>query len=144
MKQSSVNSIIQNVSFQMGLLHFAHLLMTSDGVIDERERLALEQIMEEENIPEMVFHDFQDNVVHKTEKQIYEDGVELLSSCSDQEKLCAIVHLFRLSEADNTIHEKEVRLLFYSLKGTDVDFEDVELTARLVRAGKKTMQAATR
>jgi uncharacterized tellurite resistance protein B-like protein len=144
MKQSSANIITQNVSYQMGLLHFAHLLMTSDGVIDERERSALEQIMEEENIPEIVFHDFQDNVVHKTEKQIYEDGVELLSGCTDQEKLCAIVHLFRLSEADNTIHEKEVRLLFYSLKGTDVDFEDVELTARLVKAAKKPIQMAVK
>ncbi len=140
MKNLSINITTQNVSYQMGLLHFAHLLMTSDGVIDERERLALEQIMEEENIQEMILRDFQDNVIHKTEKQIYEDGVELLSSCTDQEKLCAIVHLFRLSEADENIHQKEVRLLFYSLKGTDVDFEDVELTARLVKAGKKTIQ----
>jgi uncharacterized tellurite resistance protein B-like protein len=137
MNTLSATIITQNVSFQMGLLHFAHLLMTSDGVIDERERLALAQIMEEENIPEMIFRDFQDNVIHKTEKQIYEDGVDLLNSCTDQEKLCTIVHLFRLSEADNSIHEKEVRLLFYSLKGTDVDFEDVELTARLVKAAKK-------
>jgi uncharacterized tellurite resistance protein B-like protein len=144
MKQSSINSIDQNVCFQMGLLHFTHLLMTSDGVIDERERLALEQIMEEENIPEMIFRDFQDNVVHKTEKQTYEDGVDLLSRCTDQEKLCAIVHLFRLSEADDAIHEKEVRLLFYSLKGTDVDFEDVELTARLVKAAKKPIQVAVK
>jgi uncharacterized tellurite resistance protein B-like protein len=136
----SVSFMNQNVSFQMGLLHFVHLLMTSNGQIDERERLAMKKIIEEENIPDLIFDDFQDNVIHKTEKQVYEDGVDLLGHCTDQEKLCAIVHLFRLSEADPNIHEKEVRLLFYSLKGTHADFEEVELTARLVKAANQPMK----
>ncbi len=128
--------ISQNVSYQMGLLHLAHLLMASDGVIDDHERLAMGQIIEEENISEIIFADFQDNIIHKTEKQVYEDGIEFLNACSDQEKLCALVHLYRLSQTDHHIHEKEVRLLFYSLKSTNVDFEDVELIARLVNARK--------
>jgi uncharacterized tellurite resistance protein B-like protein len=132
----STEIINQNVSYQMGLLHLAHLLMTSDGIIDEREKQAMMQIIEEENIPEIVFSDFQDNVVHKTEKQVYEDAVDFLNACSEHEKLCAMVHLYRLSQADEHIHEKEIRLILYALDGTKVDFEDVELTARLVSARK--------
>jgi uncharacterized tellurite resistance protein B-like protein len=140
MKLPTIDTANQNINFQMGLLHFAHLLMTVDGVIDERERLAIKQIIEEENIPEIVFADFQDNVVHKTEKQVYEDAVEFLNECSEHEKLCALVHLYQLSQADEHIHEKEVKLILFALDGTKVDFEDVELTARLVSARKTHMK----
>ncbi len=125
-----------SLNYQLGLLHCTHLLMTVDGVIDEREKEAIGEIRQEENIPEEVYNDFNATILTKTEQEVYQTGVDLLNSCSEQEKLCAIVHLFRLSEADHNIHEKEVRLLFYSLKGTNVDFEDVEMTARLVKSQK--------
>lgn len=125
-------------SYQFGLLHFAHLLVTVDGVMDDREVNALKEICLEENITEEVFKKFQADIASKTEKEVYQKGVELLSGCTDQEKLCAIVHLFQLSEADDNIHEKEVRLLFYSVKGTNVDFEDVEMTSRLLKSQKQT------
>lgn len=136
MKLPVIDTLNQNINFQMGLLYFAHLLMTVDGVIDEHERQAMKQIIEQENIPEIVFADFQDNVVHKTEKQVFEDAVEFLNECSEHEKLCALVHLYRLSQADKHLHEKELKLILYALGGTKVDFEDVELTARLVSARK--------
>jgi uncharacterized tellurite resistance protein B-like protein len=141
MTDSIIYGVSQNVNFQIGVLHVAHLLMHSDGVIDERERLALHQIMEEENIPTIILEDFQDNVIHKTERQVYEDGVDFLNSCSEHEKLCALVHLYQLSEADDYIHEKELRFLLYALEKTNIDFEDVELTARLVKSRKKAQKS---
>ncbi len=125
----------QNLNYQMGLLHFAHLLAAVDGHIDEREKSALREIQVEEEISDLIFHEFEKTIASKPEQEVYKNGIELLNQCTEQEKLCALVHLYRMAEADNQIQMKEVRLLMYSLKATHVDFEDVELTARMVKVG---------
>jgi len=126
----------QHSAYHQGLLHCAHLLMSVDGVVDERETNTLQTICKEENIAPVEFTLFQQAIASKSEKQIYLDGLNLLNECTKQERLCALVHLFTITESDETVHRKEVRFLLYSLKGTDVDFEDIEMTARLVKAQK--------
>lgn len=125
----------QNQNYQLGLLHFAHLLVTVDGFVDEREKNAINSLLKEEKIPEQVYLDFQKSVKSKSEKDLYEKGVQLLSQCSEEEKLSALVHLYRLSEIDDNVHVKEVRLLLYSLKANNVEFEDVVLSAKMLKAG---------
>ena len=127
----------QNSNYQMGLLHFAHLLVTVDGYVDEREKKAMRSLQLEEQIPDQVFQDFQMNVASKSEREVYLLGINLLNQCNEQEKLCALVHLYRMAEADNEMHIKEVRLLLYSLKATEVEFEDVVLSARMLKAANK-------
>jgi uncharacterized tellurite resistance protein B-like protein len=131
-----MRAVQQNLNYQLGLLHFAHLLVTVDGFIDEREKKAMSDLRAEEEIPEPVLHEFEKTVIPKSEKEVFQQGVTLLNQCTEQEKLCALVHLYRMAEADNQMHIKEVRLLLYSLKATHVEFEDVVLTARMVKAGK--------
>jgi uncharacterized tellurite resistance protein B-like protein len=126
----------QNLNYQLGLLHFAHLLVTVDGVVDEREKKAMRELQIEEQIPELVFHEFEEAIIPKSEREVFQQGVSLLNLCNEQEKLCALVHLYRMAEADNQVHIKEVRLLLYSLKATNVEFDDVVLTANMVKAGK--------
>jgi hypothetical protein len=126
----------QNLNYQLGLLHFAHLLLMVDGFVDDREVVALHDLLVEEQIPDLVFQDFKKMIEPKSEREVYWQGVNFLNLCDEQEKLCALVHLYRMAEADNKFHVKEIRLLLYSLKTTKVEFEDVELTARLVKAGK--------
>src|SRR6267154_5344552 len=125
----------QNQNYQLGLLHFAQLLVTVDGFIDDREKSAINSLLKEEHIPEEVYNDFQKLVKSKSERELYDRGVKLLSQCSEEEKLSALVHLYRLSEIDNNVHVKEVRLLLYSLKATNVEFEDVVLSAKMLKAG---------
>src|SRR6266487_4534722 len=125
----------QSQNYQLGLLHFAHLLVTVDGFIDDREKTAMISLIKEEQIPDQLYADFQKTVNTRSQHEVYDRGVKLLSTCSDEEKLSALVHLYRLSEIDNNVHVKEVRLLLYSLKATNVEFEDVVLSARLLRAG---------
>ncbi len=128
--------------YHQGLLLFAHLLMNVDGVVDERELKALQEIRQEEDIPEVTFAAFRETIARKPEKDLYHEGIDLLNSCSDQERLCALVHLYLLTESDLSIHPREVRLLLYSLRRTHVDFDEIELTARLVKANKATSQRA--
>jgi len=117
-------------NYQLGLLYLVHLLISSDGVIDEREKAALQKIKTKENISDALFAQFQKDVGEKKEREIYQNGIELLNKCTDEEKLNAFVNLYKLSEADGNVHVKEVRLLLYSIKMTGIEFNDVVDRAR--------------
>ncbi len=120
----------QNLQFHLGLLHFAHVLMNVDGSVDQREEDILNRIKDEEKISDKVFSYFKETVQGKAERKIYEEGVELLNKCTEDERLTAFAHLYQLASADKNFHEKEVRLLMYSLQSTNISFEDVKLRAK--------------
>lgn len=121
-----------NSNFHFGLLYLAHLLISSDGVIDDKEREALLSIKRKENIPDDRYREFQKSVAEEKERDIYQKGIELLNLCNDHEKLTAFVHLYKMSEADGRVHVKEVRLLLYSIKMTGIEFNDVVQKAQEV------------
>lgn len=120
-----------NINFQMGLLHMVHLLANVDGVVDEREKQVLRDIKREEEIPDSTFLDFEKRVNVFGERDIYREGIDMLNQCSEEEKLRIFVHLYRLAEADNELNIREVRLLLYALKITQIEFDDVVMTARM-------------
>jgi uncharacterized tellurite resistance protein B-like protein len=108
-----------------------HLLVTVDGHIDERERAAIDAIRKEENIGEKLCADFEAKVEKMNEQEIYSTGINLLSNCTDDERLAAFVHLYKLAEADASITNKEVRFLLYGLKINNLSFQDVILSANM-------------
>jgi len=112
-------------NYQLGLLYLTHLLISADGVIDEKEFVSLLRIKNKENIPDPTFKEFEDSVRNKTEKEIYKTGIDIISACSDEEKLEAFAHLYNMSEVDGSIHVREVRLLLYSIKAAGIEFNDV-------------------
>jgi len=124
------------LNYHLGLLHLAHLLMNADGFVDQREKKVILELQQEEQIPDFVMRTYYNAVKNKTEREIFKQGIDLLNPCTEEEKLCALVHLYCLAEADNLVHVKEVRLLLYSLKATTVDFDDVVMTAMLLKARK--------
>ncbi len=117
-------------SLQLGLLYFSYLLVMVDGEVDLREKAAIDKIKEKENIPDWIFDDFEESIASLTEQQIFKKGVEMMNRCSDADKLKAFVQLYLLTEIDDKVHRKEVRFLLYSLKATNVPFEEVELRAK--------------
>ena len=114
-----------NENYQIGLLYLAYLLISADGVIDERERTALLKIKKDENIPDARFDEFEKQIAKLKEREIYHHGINLMSECTDEEKLNAFVHLYKMSEADGRVHVKEVRLLLYSIRQVGIEFDDV-------------------
>jgi uncharacterized tellurite resistance protein B-like protein len=112
-------------NYQIGLLYLTHLLISADGVIDEKEFVSLFQIKNKEKIPDSVFKEFEDSLRDKTEKDIYKTGIDLIGACTDQEKLDAFAHLYNMSEIDGAFHVREVRLLLYSIKAAGIEFNDV-------------------
>ena len=120
-----------STNFKLGLLHFVHMLINVDGHIDDREMAAIQAIKKEEHIDDELFQEFSKSISNSKEHDIHQRGVELLNSCTEEERLCAFVHLFRIAESDTSINMKEVRLLMYSIKATKIDFDDVVMSARL-------------
>jgi uncharacterized tellurite resistance protein B-like protein len=111
--------------YQLGLLYLVHLLISADGVIDEKESKALQQIRVDEKITDEVFHEFEEHMRTKKEREIYQQGISMINECNDEEKLNAFVQLYKLSEVDGSVHVKEVRLLLYSIKMAGIEFNDV-------------------
>lgn len=122
-----------NLTYQTGLLYLVHLLISVDGVIDETEKKALKKVREKENIPDSLFEEFEKMVAGKKEREIYQEGIDLINRCSEEEKLKAFVHLYKMSEVDGRVHVKEVRLLLYSIKMAGVEFDDVVAHAANVK-----------
>lgn len=122
-----------NSKYQLGLLYLVRLLISADGVIDDRERKALMKIKEKENISDSLFQEFESTIAVKKEREIYEEGIKLMNSCTDEEKLTAFVHLYKMSEADDNVHVKEVRLLLYSIRMVGIEFNDVVERAKSIK-----------
>lgn len=133
-----MNPADRSLNFQLGLLHFAHLLMSADGKIDEQEKAMLERIRKEEEISHTLYTYFLNVASRLSEQESYRTGVERLNQCNEEEKLSAFVHLYCLAQADDRMDMKEVRFLLYSLKQTKIEFEDVMLSARLTRSREKS------
>ena len=123
-----------NKSYQTGLLYLVHLLICSDGAVDEIEMNALKKVREKENIPDSVFDEFKNAIVTKKERDIYLEGIDMINQCSEEEKINAFVHLYKMSEADGRVHVKEVRLLLYSIKMAGIEFDDVVARAIQLKA----------
>ena len=117
--------MIDQEPYHLGLLYMVHLLMGSDGKVSSDEKTSLTMIQSLEKIPDKVIHRFNKAVESKSEREIYQEGIDLLNKCTDDQKLKAFVHLYKLSEADGNVHVKEVRLLLYSIKMTGIEFNDV-------------------
>jgi uncharacterized tellurite resistance protein B-like protein len=115
----------KNENYQLGLLYLVHLLISSDGDVSEVETKALNIIKQKEGIAEDIFGAFKKNLATKKEREIYQQGIDHLNHCTEEEKLEAFSHLYHLSEADGNVHVKEVRLLLYSIKMTGIEFNDV-------------------
>jgi uncharacterized tellurite resistance protein B-like protein len=115
----------QKEHYHLGLLYMVHLLIGSDGKVSADEKTALKQLQDEEKINDKIIERFNSAVENKAEREIYQDGIDLLNKCTNDEKLNAFVHLYKLSEADGNVHVKEVRLLLYSIKMTGIEFNDV-------------------
>lgn len=117
-------------NYHLGLLYLIHLLISADGVIDEREFASLASIKENEKISDPLFKEFEESVRVKTEREIFKTGIRLIGECTRKQKLKAFVHLYNMAEVDGSVHEREVRLLLYSVKAAGIEFADVVKQAK--------------
>jgi hypothetical protein len=116
-------------NYQLGLLCLSHLLIGADGEVDENELNALRTLKVKECIPDSLFQFFEELVLEKKEREIFQTGIDCINQCTPEEKIKALVLLYKLSEVDGRVHVREIRFLLYSIKLADVEFDDVVNTA---------------
>lgn len=119
---------------QLALLYLTHLLVYSDGEYDESEKDAILRICESEGISNEDYQQFHLNTLDLGEREIFENGVDRLEACSKEAQIAVFVWLYKLSEADGTVHAKEVRFLLYSLRRTNLSLDDIVAAASKVPA----------
>jgi uncharacterized tellurite resistance protein B-like protein len=112
-------------NYQLALLYLTKLLIDADGKTDEKELEALRRIHQKENISEERYREFVSALNGARERDIYNDGIALIQQCSREEKLQIFATLYRLSEVDGRVHVKEIKLLLFSIKSAEVEFDDV-------------------
>ncbi len=120
--------------YHLGLLYLVHLLINADGVVNDNEKKALVKIKSKEGISDSIFDGFLLDVIRLKPKEIYQKGIELINECEEEKKLKAFVHLYKISEVDGSVHVKEVRLLLYSVKMANIEFNDVVAAASKITA----------
>ena len=120
-----------NHQYQLGLLCLTHLLISADGTIDENEVDALRLIKLRENISDATFAKFEQLIDGRRDREIFQISIDLLNSCTLEEKLRAFVLLYKLSEVDGRVHVREIRLLLYSIQRAEIDFDIVVNKAQL-------------
>jgi hypothetical protein len=113
------------VSFSTGLLALTTVLISSDGEISEKELDYVQKIRESEGIPDALFNQFKSAVLGKTEREVYQLGIDSLNACSEDMRTRAFVKMYQMAMVDGVIHVKEVRLLLYAVKTTNVDINMV-------------------
>ena len=112
-------------NYFLGLLHLIYLLISSDTEISEKELEYLGYIKDAEGIPHALFASFNTSIIGKKEKEIYQNGIDLINDCPDDFKLRAFVKLYQMAQSDGILHVREVRLLLYAVKLTDIDINAV-------------------
>lgn len=116
--------------YQRSLLFLVKLLIDVDGVTDEKELRAFDQIKENEGIADVVFLDFQRNVLDMSEREVYNEAMATLDQCSPSEKLNIFAFLYKMSEIDGRVDLKEIKLLLYAIKTAGVAFDEVVTHAK--------------
>jgi len=114
-----------SIQYSTGLIALTTILINSDGEISEKELEYIEKIRESEGISESLFNSIRDSILGKTEREVYQIGIDSVNRCSEGEKLRIFVKMYQMAVADGVIHVKEVRLLLYAVKITNVDINTV-------------------
>ena len=119
-------TLMKNLTaYSTGLLALTSVLVNSDGEISEKELQYIEKLRDSEGIPDALFESISQSILGKTEREVYQTGIDALNACTEIEKLRAFVKMYQLAMADGVIHVKEVRLLLYAVKITHVDINTV-------------------
>ncbi|MCW5910505.1 MAG: hypothetical protein KIT62_05495 [Cyclobacteriaceae bacterium] len=99
--------------------------MDSDQEISENELNYLDSVRLEAGIDDDEFRVFYSSAIGKTEREIYQVGMDAINRCTDKEKIQIFVKLYGMALADQVLRVKEVRFILYATRMADVNMERV-------------------
>lgn len=109
--------------------------MDSDQEISENELNYLDSVRLEAGINDDQFRAFYNSAIGKTEREIYQIGIDAINQCTDTEKVQIFVKLYGMALADQVLRVKEVRFILYATRMADVSMERVMEMAKEVGIG---------
>ena len=74
-------------TYAQALLHLTYLLIWSDNEICGEEIHYLDKIKESEGISDTIFDQFNDSIIGKTGREIYQNGIKMVNECSPEFKI---------------------------------------------------------
>lgn len=123
---------MEKINYNEALLYLLRVVVYADGVFDDEESEAIQEICGIEEISDEYYKDFSDRVKSMSEKEMYLTGIDFVRDCSKEEQLRVFVWLYKMAEVDGTVHVKEVRFLLYSIRHADIEFDQIEMAAKKV------------
>jgi len=118
-----------NDHYRRGLLFISFLLINSDREITDNELYHIHKMRVEEGMSDEEFTDHFKSLIGKSEREIYQIGIDAINLCTDEQKLRVFVRLYQMALIDKVLSVKEVRFIFYAIKGTRVDINEVMMMA---------------
>ncbi len=104
--------------------------MDSDQEISENELNFLDSVRQEAGVNDEAFRLFYNSVIGKTEREIYQIGMNAINQCSEEDKIKIFVKLYQMAMADQVLKPKEVRLILYATRMAEVDMNRVVESAK--------------
>jgi hypothetical protein len=115
--------IIDN--YHKGLLFISYLLINSDTEISDNELYYVHKMRVEEGMSDRMFAEHFKSIIGKSEREIYQIGIESLNQCPDEYKIKAFARLYRMALADKVLRTREVRFMLYAIKLSHIEIEVV-------------------
>lgn len=112
-------------NFNTGLMYITFLLMDLDREISENELNFLDFVRQEAGMDETEFRAFYNSAIGKTEREIYQIGMDAIAQCKEEEKIQIFVKLYHMALADQVLRVKEIRFILYASRMADVDIDRV-------------------
>jgi uncharacterized tellurite resistance protein B-like protein len=119
--------------YAVGMLCLIYILVQSDGQISEEELDYLDYVREIEGISDALYAIFESSISGKTNREVYQFGIDTINRCSTDERQLAFVRIYQMAHADGIVHVREVRFLLYAVKLTDVDLSRVLDAAKAIQ-----------
>jgi len=102
--------------YNKGLLFLTYLLISSDKEISDNELYYLHKMRVEEGMTDDTFVEYFTSLIGKSEKEIYQIGIDSLNLCSDELKIKAFSKLNQMAISEKVLSPKEIRFIFYAIK----------------------------
>lgn len=111
--------------YNKGLLFLTYLLISSDKEISDNELYYLHKMRVEEGMTDDTFVEYFKSLIGKSEKEIYQIGIESLNLCPDELKIKAFTRLYQMALSDKVLRTKEVRFILYAIKLSRMEVDAV-------------------
>jgi hypothetical protein len=111
--------------YHKGLLFISYLLINSDTEISDNELYYVHKMRVEEGMSDLMFAEHFKSIIGKSEREIYQIGIESLNKCPDEYKIKAFTRLYQMALADKVLRTKEVRFILYAIKLSHMDIDTV-------------------